>query len=100
MLIEENMKQSSTSGYSDFSASHFFPDFSKFERSSFCYLYRLGQPFSAHTLTAEVFYGLFKEVAGVGLAVVTKEFRCFFQLFFRPHLSPFYSEVALKVSCL
>ena len=36
----------------------------------------------------------------MGLAVVTKEFCCVFQLFFRPHLSPFNKEVALRVSRL
>ena len=33
----------------------------------------------------------------MSLAVVTKEFRCVFQLFFRSHLYLFYSVVALKV---
>ena len=46
-------------------------------------------------LAAEVFYEVFKEVSGC-LAIVTTEFHFVFQLFFRPHLSSFYSVVALK----
>ena len=55
-------------------------DFSKIERTSVDYIRRLGLPISASTLTAEVFYRLFKEENGctVGLAVVTKEFRRYF----------------------
>ena len=34
---------------------------------------------------------------GVGLAVITKEFRYVFQLFFRPYLSPIYSSGQNKV---
>ena len=56
-------------------------------------------PFSASSmLTAEYPTGLFKEVSWCrSRTIVTKEFRCVFRLFFRLHLSQFYSEVALKV---
>ena len=65
----------------------------------------LGPPFLASMLTAEVFYWAFyKEVSGcVGLAVqLLKSFTVFFQLFCRPHQSPFYIGVCSfkKVSCL
>ena len=50
------------------------------------------------TLTAEVVMGFLKRYVSLGLALVTKEFHCVFQLFFSPRLSPFYNVVALKVA--
>ena len=67
----------------------------------FCalYIYSVGLPFPASTLTAKVlFYRHYKEGKhGVSLVVVTQEFRCVFQLFFRLHLYRFHSELANKL---